>query len=72
MWKYCEKREVFSLVLKDDRVEQCLILGLVGVNSKCGVQSKRKHESHDSCVCNAGFLAHIQVSEEEHSVRDGV
>ena len=22
--KYCEKRKVFSLVLKDDRVEQCL------------------------------------------------
>ena len=24
-WKYCEKRKVFSLVLKDDRVEQCLM-----------------------------------------------
>ena len=23
-WKYCEKRKVFSLALKDDRVEQCL------------------------------------------------
>ena len=27
------------------------------MNSKCGVQSKRKHESHDSCVCIAGFSA---------------
>ena len=23
-WKYCEKRKVFSLALKDDRGEQCL------------------------------------------------
>ena len=23
----------------------------------CGVQSKIKHESHDSFVCTAGFLA---------------
>ena len=23
-WKYCEKRKVFILALKDDRVEQCL------------------------------------------------
>ena len=23
-WKYCEKRKVFSLALKDDGVEQCL------------------------------------------------
>ena len=29
----------------------------VGVNSKCGVQSKRKCESHVSCVCVAGFSA---------------
>ena len=29
--------------------------GLVGVNSVCGVQSKRKRESHESCVCIAGF-----------------
>ena len=28
------------------------------MNSKCGVQSKRRHElSHDSCVCIAGFSA---------------
>ena len=26
-WKYCEKRKVFSLALKDDRVEQCLRSG---------------------------------------------
>ena len=31
------------------------VYGLVGVNSICGVQSKRKHESIDSCVCIAGF-----------------
>ena len=29
----------------------------MGVNSKHGVQSKRKHKSHDSCVCIAGFSA---------------
>ena len=34
-----------------------MVPGLVGVNSKCGVQSKRKHESHDSYVCIAGFSA---------------
>jgi len=33
--QYSEKRKVFSLPLKNDRVEQCF----VGVNSKCGVQS---------------------------------
>ena len=25
------------------------------MNSKCGTQSKRKCESHESCVCIAGF-----------------
>ena len=30
---------------------------LVGVNSKCGVQSKRRCESHESCVCIVGFSA---------------
>ena len=33
------------------------VQGLVGVNSKCGVQSKRKCESHESCVCIVGFSA---------------
>ena len=28
---------------------------LVGVNSKCEVQSKRRCESHESSVCTAGF-----------------
>ena len=42
------------MALKDDRVEQC---GLVGVNSKCGVQSKRRCESHEFCVCIVGFSA---------------
>ena len=45
--------------------------GLVGVNSKCGVQNKRRCESHESCVCIVGFPA-CGVSEEERSVRDGV
>ena len=27
------------------------------MNSKCGVQSKRKCESHESCVCIVGFPA---------------
>ena len=31
--------------------------GLVEVNSKCGVQSKRRYESHQSCVCIVGFPA---------------
>ena len=30
---------------------------LVGVDSKCGVQSMRKCESHVSCICIVGFLA---------------
>ena len=29
----------------------------MGVNSKCRVQSKRRCESHESCVCIVGFLA---------------
>ena len=29
----------------------------VGVNSKCGVQSKRRCESHESCICIVGFPA---------------
>ena len=29
--------------------------GLVGVNPKCEVQSKRRRESLESCVCIAGF-----------------
>ena len=33
------------------------VYGLVGVNSKCGVQSKRKCKSHESCICIAGFSA---------------
>ena len=41
------------MALKDERVEQCL----VGVNSKCAVQSKRRCESHETCVCIVGFLA---------------
>ena len=55
-WKYCEKRKVFSLALKDDRVEQCL--------KSCGskipnVGSKAREgcESHESCVCIVGFPA---------------
>ena len=43
------------LALKDDRVEQCL--SLVGVNSKCGVKSKRRCGSHESCVCIVEFPA---------------
>ena len=27
----------------------------MGVNFKCGVQSKRKCGSHESCVCIVGF-----------------
>ena len=53
--KYCEKRKVFSLALKDDRVEQCL--RSCGSEFKCGVQSKIKCENHESCVCIAGFSA---------------
>ena len=43
-----------SLALKDDRVEQCL--RSCGVNPNVGPKQK-KHESHDSCVCIAGFSA---------------
>ena len=28
------------------------------MNSKCGVQSKRKCESHQTCVCIVGFSAY--------------
>ena len=47
------------------------VQGLVGVNSKCGVESKRKHESHVSCVCIAGFSA-CGCHKKRHRVRDGV
>ena len=36
---------------------QGCVSSLVGVNSKCGVQSKRRCESHESCVCIVGFPA---------------
>ena len=32
--------------------------GLVGVNSKCGVQSKRRCGSHESCICVVEFSAY--------------
>ena len=41
------KRKVFSLALKDDRVEQC-VQSLVGVNSKCGVQTTKAQKSVNS------------------------
>ena len=47
---------MFSLAVKDDRVKQCLV-GWPGVHSKCGVQSKRRCESHESCFCIVGFPA---------------
>ena len=31
------------------------VLGLKGVNFRQGVQSKRKCESHKSCICIVGF-----------------
>ena len=52
------------MALKDDRIEQCL----VGVNSKCGVQSKRRCESHESCVCIVGFPACGCQNENEQIV----
>ena len=54
-WKYCEKRKVFSLVLKDDRLEQCP--RSCGNESKCGVQSKRNCESYESCIGTVRFSA---------------
>ena len=45
--------------------------GLVGVNPKCAVQSKRKSESDESCVCIVGFSS-CGESEGERSVQDGV
>ena len=27
------------------------------MNSKCGVQSKRRYKSHESCICIVGFPA---------------
>ena len=49
-----EKRKVFSLALKDESS----VYSLVGVNSKNWVQSKRRCESHGSCIiCIVGFSA---------------
>ena len=60
----------FSLALKDDRVEQCLrSCGSDFQTNTDGVQSKRKHENHDSCICIAGFSA-CGCQTEERSVRD--
>ena len=33
------------------------VSGLVGVNSRCGVQSKRRRGSTEYCVCIVGFSA---------------
>ena len=54
VWKYCEKRKVYSLALKDDRVNQCL--------RSCGSEfqmwgpKQEKHESHDPCICKIVLL----------------
>ena len=46
---------VFSLPLKYERVEQCL--RSCGSEFQMWVQSKRRCESHESCVCIVGFSA---------------
>ena len=38
------------------------VQGLVGVNSNCGVQSKRRCESHESCICIAGLTFNISTN----------
>ena len=38
-WKYCERRRVFSLVLKEERVEQCL--------KSCGSKSEMWAPKHE-------------------------
>ena len=46
------KTKVFSLALKDDRIEQCL--------RSRGSEFQMwgpKYESHESCICTAGFSA---------------
>ena len=48
------------------------VKGLAGVNSKCGVQSKRRYESHESCVCIVGFLTCGCQKKSVYGVRDGV
>ena len=46
----------FSLALKDDRVEQCL-RSCGSEFQMWGPKQDKKCESHESCVCIAGFSA---------------
>ena len=64
-WKYCEKRKVFSLALKDDRVAQCLR----SCGSEFQMWGPKQEKVRKPCVLR---LSSMRVSEEEHSVRDGV
>ena len=67
VWKYCEKRKVFRLALKDDRVEQCL--------RSCGSefqmwdpkQGKVRKPRVLRLYC---WIFSMRVSEEERSARD--
>ena len=54
-WKYCEKRKVFSLASKDDRVEQCL--RSYGSEFQMWGPKQERCGSHESCVCIVGFPA---------------
>ena len=64
-WKYCEKRKVFSLALKDDRVEQCL--------RSCGSEfqmwgPKQENVRNPRVLRLYCWISSLWVSEEEHSV----
>ena len=39
-WKYCEKRKVFSLILKDDSIEGLVVVNSKNVGSKVGESAK--------------------------------
>ena len=66
-WKYCEKRKVFSLALKDDRVEQCL--------RSCGSEfqmwgPKQEMVRKPWVLRSYCWISSMRVSEEERSVWD--
>ena len=68
-WKYCEKRKVFSLALKDDRVEQCLR----SCGSEFQMWGPKQEKVRKPWVLRLYcWISSMWVSEEERSIRDGV
>ena len=67
-WKYCEKRKVFSLALKDDRVEHCLR----SYGSEFQMWGPKQEKVRKPRVLRLYcWIVSMRVSEEERSLTVG-